>query len=132
MINTLCPCGSHEKFEHCCKPIISGDMLAPTAEHLMRSRYTAFTLGNGDYLMKSWHTDYRNPKEKKEIEQWAKSVKWIKLEIVKTEEVGVADNQGYVTFKAFFSECGKIMCIHEKSLFYKEDGEWYYHSGVHF
>lgn len=48
--SNACPCGSTEEFESCCSPYISGNRLAPTAEALMRSRYTAFTLGDLDYI----------------------------------------------------------------------------------
>ncbi len=132
MTITLCPCGSKENFDSCCQPIIEGRIAAPTAERLMRSRYTAFTLGNGEYLMKSWHADHRNLSEQKETEQWAKSVKWMKLQIDAVEAGQADDTEGYVTFQAFFSDKGKVFKIHEKSLFYKVDGEWYYHSGIHF
>ncbi len=132
MDNKLCPCGSQNKYENCCQAIIEGKLAAPTAERLMRSRYTAFTQGNGAYLMKSWHAEHRNLSEQKETEKWAKSVRWIRLEIEKTEAGQENDNVGYVTFKAFYSEKRKIHKIHERSLFYKLNGEWYYHSGEHF
>ena len=55
-----------------------------TAQQLMRSRYSAFVLANGDYLMETHHSSTRPIKEKKAIVKWAKSVQWIKLEIVET------------------------------------------------
>ena len=52
---TPCPCGSGRAFGACCGPALSGERPAPTAEALMRSRYTAFTLRDTAYLLASWH-----------------------------------------------------------------------------
>ena len=41
--SAACPCGG-ASYASCCGPYIAGDALPPTAEALMRSRYTAFTL----------------------------------------------------------------------------------------
>ncbi|MDQ6967588.1 MAG: YchJ family metal-binding protein, partial [Mariprofundaceae bacterium] len=51
-----CPCGSNKPFASCCRPIIANDS-ASTAEQLMRSRYSAFVLGDAEYLLKTWHPD---------------------------------------------------------------------------
>ena len=99
---------------------------AITAEDLMRSRYTAFVLANGDYLMKSHHSKTRPLKEKKDIVTWAKSVKWIALEILHTTKGAKNDTEGTVTFKAFFYEDGIINCIHEHSKFIREHNSWVY------
>ena len=53
----LCPCESGKPFTQCCQPYIEQISDAPTAEALMRSRYTAFVLKNEDYLRYSWHPD---------------------------------------------------------------------------
>ena len=131
-MTTLCPCGSKTSYNSCCEPIISGKKPAATAEKLMRSRYTAFTQANVDYLMRSWHSETRNLEEKNEIAQWAKDVIWLKLEIEQVEAGLENDTQGTVTFKAYFEESKSIYKIHEKSIFYKENGLWVYHSGTHY
>ncbi|WP_236778410.1 YchJ family protein [Pseudalgibacter alginicilyticus] len=99
---------------------------AVTAEQLMRSRYSAFVLANGDYLMQSHHSSTRPIKEKKDIVKWAKSVEWIKLEILETSKGYETDSDGTVTFNAYFYKHGKIRVIHEKSIFIKEDNHWTY------
>ena len=97
----------------------------------MRSRYTAFTQANVDYLMSSHSVKTRLSKERKNIERWAKSVVWIRLTILNTE-AGEANNEtGNVEFKAFYLENGKPDQIHEKSLFRRENGKWMYVSGIH-
>ncbi|WP_354667418.1 YchJ family protein [Pseudotamlana agarivorans] len=99
---------------------------AKTAEQLMRSRYSAFVLAKGDYLVESHHSKTRTPKEKKSIEKWAKSVQWIKLEVLETTKGQIEDTEGTVTFNAYFFENGKVDVIHEKSAFVKENSLWKY------
>jgi SEC-C motif-containing protein len=99
---------------------------AKTAEDLMRSRYTAFTMANGDYLIESHHKTTQKPKDKKSIIKWAKSVKWLKLEVLYTERGGENENEGIVEFKAVFLEGLRPNSIEEKSRFLKEDGVWFY------
>jgi len=125
-----CFCGSLKEFTECCSPIISGARKAVTAEELMRSRYSAFTLANGDYLMKSHHSKTRNPKDKKNIESWAKSVSWVKLEILNYTKGQKTDDFGTVEFKAFYFERGQMGVIHENSTFHRENGIWFYYGMV--
>ncbi|MCX7551409.1 YchJ family protein [Xanthomarina sp. F2636L] len=97
-----------------------------TAEQLMRSRYSAFVLANGDYLMQTHHKSTRPIAEKEAIVKWAKSVKWIKLEVLKTTKGLKNDEEGTVIFNAYFNENGTNNNIHEKSAFIKENNTWYY------
>lgn len=127
-----CPCGSCLAYSSCCEPIISGEKDATTAKALMRSRYTAFTLANVDYLMHSHSAKTRPIQERKSIEKWAKSVIWMGLTIFDTQAGEPSDEVGYVEFKALYLENGKPQQIHEKSLFQRENGKWVYVSGVHF
>lgn len=127
-----CPCSSGNSFADCCEPIISGRKEALTALELMRSRYTAFTVANVDYLLRSHAVKTRPVKDRKNIERWAKSVKWMGLSILQIEAGDTTDETGYVEFKATFLENGQPGQIHEKSLFQRENGKWVYVSGVHF
>ena len=54
-----CPCLSGLQYGECCGPFHSGDAFAPTAERLMRSRYSAFAVGDADYLLATWHPTTR-------------------------------------------------------------------------
>ena len=131
-MQNLCPCGSGQVFANCCEAIISGKKDALTAQELMRSRYTAFTQANIDYLMRSHSVKTRPVKERKSIEKWAKSVVWMGLTIIQTQAGEASDELGYVEFKALYLENGKPQQIHEKSLFQRENGKWVYVSGEHF
>jgi len=121
-----CPCGRNKVYEACCG-LVHQDMInAITAEDLMRSRYVAFTKGDGDYLMQSHHSSTRPVSEKEEIEKWSKSVKWKGLEVVNSTKGLVSDDEGTVEFKAHFKERGVKRVIHENSKFIREYGYWMY------
>ncbi|WP_282142839.1 YchJ family protein [Cellulophaga baltica] len=121
-----CPCGSNQAYSNCCEIAHQQLSAVETAEQLMRSRYTAFTLADGDYLMKSHHSSTRPVKEKKAIEKWAKSVNWIRLEIITSAKGKASDTEGTVTFNAYYFDQGAVEVIHEKSAFVKEEGNWMY------
>jgi SEC-C motif-containing protein len=125
-----CACGSGMFYDNCCLLIHQNISNASTAEQLMRSRYTAFTMAMGDYLMDSHHSSTRTISEKNEIESWAKSVEWDRLEILNTTNGNIKDIKGTVEFKAhFYSNKRNIKvaeCIHENSKFIKEDTLWMY------
>src|SRR4051812_38126139 len=53
-----CPCGSTLEYSLCCGRYHAGEA-APTAEALMRSRYTAFVMQNEQYLLDTWHSSKR-------------------------------------------------------------------------
>ena len=127
MKNVECPCGRNNSYQHCCGLIHKGINEAETAEDLMRSRYVAFVRGNGEYLQKSHHPKTRpTKKEAIEIEEWAKSVDWIKLEVLNSTKGASTDIEGTVEFKAYFYEDSRVSIIHENSYFEKELGFWRY------
>jgi len=130
MINS-CPCKSSLLYSVCCQRFIEGKEIAPTAEKLMRSRYTAFTQANADYLMNTHHSSTRPLKEKKQIKKWAASVQWLGLQILRTQAGLETVTEGMVEFKAIYQESGKLSYIHEVSEFIKEEGKWYYVKGKH-
>lgn len=90
----------------------------------MRSRYSAYVMADVDYLMATTHISKRAHLSKKELEQWAKTNRWQRLEIVKADTFTVE-------FKAYFQDkSGKKQVHHEKSTFVFENDSWYYVDGV--
>ena len=77
-----CPCGLQSPYADCCGLLIRGTGYADTAEDLMRSRYTAYTLRNWDYLIQTTHSSERSEKSRKTFEKWGKAVEWLKLEVL--------------------------------------------------
>lgn len=119
-----CPCGSGQAYRDCCQPYHLKEKVAPTAEALMRSRYTAFVVLNGDYLYETTHAGKRKGNSKDAYLKSAKNTKWLKLEIV-------TSTYNTVEFKAFYlnNKFGTEV-LHEKSNFKLENGKWYYIDGV--
>lgn len=123
---TSCYCGNNIIYKNFCGIAHADVKKVTTAEQLMRSRYSAFVLANGNYLINSHHSTTRPIKEKKSIVKWAKSVQWIHLDILEKTNGLIHDQEGTVTFKAYYYENGTIQIIHEQSLFKKEKGIWMY------
>lgn len=117
-----CPCGSNKPYANCCQPLHNGEP-APSAERLMRSRYSAYVLGLDDYLQKSWHTSTRPSRVRLFDHQW------IGLKIVRTEAGQAGDEDGVVEFIAKYKVNGKAHKLQETSRFVKEDGHWFYVDG---
>ena len=129
-VETNCPCGRKKPYAECCGIAHRNIANVKTAEDLMRSRYTAFTQANGDYLMLSHHTTTRELDRKQEIADWAWSVEWLRLEIISAFDGGSEDEEGTVEFRAHFKENGKEKYLYETSRFLKERGKWKYHGIV--
>ncbi len=121
-----CPCESGKTFKTCCEPLIAGTKDAETAEELMRSRYTAYTQVEMDYIEKTHDPKTRDQTDMDSNRKWAESTKWIGLEILETQQGGAEDEVGSVTFTAKFETDERIQEHHERSLFRKEHGKWYF------
>ena len=123
-----CPCGSGEHFGGCCAPVLRGEP-APTAERLMRSRYTAFAVGDADHLIASWH-----PRTRPDDVTIDPDVHWTGLRIDDIEAGGEADAEGVVEFTATWVEgAGRDAvtgALHERSRFARRAGRWWYIDGV--
>lgn len=127
----ICPCSSGTKYADCCQIFLKGST-AVTAEQLMRSRYTAYTLADAEYLYKTSHNTIKSGFNKHDIITWSKENTWQKLEVIDTKNGGIYDTQGIVGFKAYFADSqGVSQVLHEISTFEKIDGHWYYKSGIH-
>lgn len=127
---TDCPCGSARPLDDCCGPFLAGDALPPTAEALMRSRYTAFATGKIDYLGETLTPDTQHEFDRAHTQQWADNSEWTGLDVVSTEDGGPADSTGWVEFVARFRMNDEDHAHHESGYFVKEEGRWYYKSGI--
>jgi SEC-C motif-containing protein len=127
-----CPCGNNKSYQDCCEPLINGTKRAETAEQLMRSRYTAYTLAKINYIMKTHHSSSRPLKERNKMLKSMNTTEWLGLVIVKTKAGQAKDSSGEVEFRAIFLEDEQTQVIHENSLFERENGQWVYVSGTHY
>ena len=118
-----CPCGSPSAYAECCGALHAGST-APTAEALMRSRYSAYVLALAPYLLDTWHASTRPARL--DLAGDEKS-QWLGLEI-KRHEATEAD-KAIVEFVARYKTAGRAHRLHETSRFVREAGRWYYIDG---
>ncbi len=124
-----CYCQSGKPFAECCEPCIKGTTPAPTAEALMRSRYTAYVLEDIPYLSRTLHSKERDDFDEAGAAKWARDADWQGLEIVRTEQGGIDDSSGLVEFKVTYKRHGSPLTHHELAEFRKADGTWYFFDG---
>ncbi|RIJ70146.1 hypothetical protein D1871_20090 [Nakamurella silvestris] len=119
--NGLCPCGTGDAYAVCCGRYHLDEVVPPTAEKLMRSRYSAFALEDGDYLLRTWHPDTR-PFEL-ELDT---AIHWTGLEILGSTRGTMFDTEGTVEFRASYRSPEGAGSQQELSNFVREGGRWYY------
>src|SRR6185369_4104816 len=97
-----------------------------TAEALMRSRYTAFTLADVDYVESTTEPASRETFDRDGTLEWAKNSEWMGLEIVSTDKGQEKDKAGQVEFIARYKYEDADRVHHERSEFKKHDGQWFF------
>ena len=120
-----CPCGSGEARGACCGPYLDGKAVAPTAEALMRSRYSAFVEERRDYLLRTWAEETRPV-----VLEFDPGQRWLGLNVRATSAGGVADAVGEVEFVARSRVHGRGLRLHERSRFRRSNGQWVYVDGT--
>lgn len=131
-----CPCGG-AAFAQCCGPLIAGDAVAPTAAALMRSRYTAYTLGLESYLRATWHASTRPALP---IVEQNERLQWLGLEVKsdlrlrqRKAKLSEEPDSDSVEFVARYKVNGRAHRLHEVSRFVREIdagvARWYYLDG---
>ena len=129
-VNTSCPCGSEKKYKKCCKLFHDGKT-PNTALELMKSRYSAYAVGDSKYIMKTTHKNNNDftPDSKlweENINGFIKDTQFKSLEIIEfIDGLEIA----FVTFKANIDINNNDSSFTEKSKFVKQDNKWVYLSG---
>ena len=126
----LCPCGRVDAkkrptaYADCCGRFVDhfSTTPAPDAEHLMRSRYSAFVLERADYLLATWH-----PSTRPASLDFDEATKWLGLEVREHKPTGA--DTAEVEFVARYRVQGRAVRLHERSRFVREDGRWFYVDG---
>ncbi len=116
-----CPCGRTETYGDCCAPFHQGRATAPTAERLMRSRYSAFVVGDTGYLLRTWH-----PTTRPGSLELDPDLRWSGLDILGTTGGSAFHTEGTVEFRAHFTLHGHADSQYEHSRFVRESGQWVY------
>ncbi len=115
-----CICGNDLPFEKCCGRFVNEGELPLKAVELMRSRYSAYVLKNGEYLYTTCSKALQDPEDIELIK--AHKIEWIGLKILDERE-------DEVTFMAYYKEGGKIEVMKERSFFIREEGRLKYDRG---
>jgi SEC-C motif domain protein len=110
-----CPCGSPLPYAACCGRLHAGTP-APSAEALMRARYSAFAVGDTGYLLATWH-----PSSRPRRLDLDPGTRWLRLEVLHARG-GLLDVEGEVAFRAH-SSAGVVA---ETSRFVRDAGGWAY------
>jgi SEC-C motif-containing protein len=122
--NGPCPCGLPAPYGECCGAFHTGRAAAPTAERLMRSRYSAFAAGDTGYLLRSWSARTRPTTLQLDPE-----VRWTRLDVLGSTGGTAFHTEGTVEFRAHYRLAGGAGSAgeqHENSAFVREDVRWVY------
>ncbi len=142
-----CPCGSGALYAACCGRWHAGPLhlQAPSAEALMRSRYSAYVRGLTAYLLDTWHTSTRpsslgkesgaaeptdadtSPRTDHRVPLLTPSTQWLGLQVKQHRSTG--PHRAEVEFVARSKWGGRAHRLHENSRFVFEAGRWYYVDG---
>lgn len=120
-----CPCGG-ERYDRCCGPFHAGAP-APDAARLMRSRYSAYVMELGDYLLATWHPTHR-PAQLDLDDPPGQRTTWLGLD-VKSHRTTGPDTAEVEFIARYRIGGGKAVRMHERSRFVREDGRWLYLDG---
>ena len=120
-----CPCGTGLSYAECCGRLHDRTATAGTAEQLMRSRYSAFVLGDAGYLLDTWH-----PSTRPRTLDLGDDVRWTGLEVLATTDGSLLAAEGTVEFRASYVRDRRPGAQHENSRFVRDGGRWHYLDGV--
>lgn len=117
-----CPCGSGIALDDCCGKWHQGQP-APSAERLMRSRYSAYTLGLIDYLVATTLPAQQAALDRDSMRAWSLGSTWLGLEVEGSELI---DTHAFVTFTARWHDGDGEHRHRERSAFVQQAGRWYF------
>ena len=123
-----CVCGSGREENECCALYLAGQP-APTAEALLRSRYTAYVKGNLDYLERTCSAEALKEFDRLDVERFVEKAVWRGLDIKRTEDGGQGDQTGIVECLFYCDYDGDKLVQHEIAHFIRsEAGAWLFNN----
>jgi SEC-C motif-containing protein len=125
MSDTSCPCGSGQLLGLCCGRYHAGTP-PPSAEALMRSRYSAYALGLVDYLVLSTLPAQQDGLDHDAIRAWSLGSSWLGLDVEQAELIEGEPQHAYVTFTAHWRDTTGEHSHRERSAFVRNKGSWYF------
>jgi SEC-C motif domain protein len=86
----------------------------------MRSRYSAYAVGDQDYIWRTWH-----PRTRPAAVAPDSGLTWTGLQIIDTVGGGPEDKTGEVEFRAHYRDGGCAASLHERSRFAVRARRWF-------
>lgn len=124
-MSPTCPCGSGHFLAECCARYHNGS-LPDSAEHLMRSRYSAYALGLIDYLVSSTLPVQQAQLDRAAISAWSSQSQWLGLEVQNHQLVSGQPAHAWVSFIARWQDQDGEQAQHERSAFVQVQQRWYF------
>lgn len=132
---TPCPCGLPQPYPACCGRWLDTPTPADTPEALMRSRFTAYALGNTAYLVQTTHRAH--PQYQKHTATWQRQLahycqttQFSNLQVLGSGWLNDAHTDAWVHFRATLTLNGQASVLEEKSRFLRLGKRWLYHSAM--
>lgn len=122
---TLCPCGNPKLLADCCGRLHDGTA-ASSAGELMRSRYSAYTLGLIDYLVATTLPAQQAALDREGIGAWSQQSQWLGLSVEEERELPGNPPHAQVTFTARWRDAHGEQAHQEQSAFVQANGRWYF------
>ncbi|WP_120993376.1 YchJ family protein [Stutzerimonas urumqiensis] len=120
-----CPCGSGDSLSQCCGRYHAGTP-APSAQTLMRSRYSAYVLGKIDYLKATTLPVQQNALDTEAMLRWSLDSTWLGLDVHEDAVLGGKPEHALVRFTARWHDATGEHAHEERSAFVQRDGRWYF------
>ena len=124
LLQSPCPCGTGRSYDVCCGRLHRGAATAETAEELMRSRYSAYAVGDEDHLFRTWH-----PRTRPADLSLDPATRWTGLRVLDTVDGGAQDPTGLVAFEASWARGEQAGSVRERSRFERRADRWVYVDG---
>jgi len=124
-LSGACPCGLSATYDDCCGRLHRGQARAATPEQLMRSRFSAYAVGDEPYLLRTWH-----PTTRPATVGLDPAVRWLSLEVLDSTDGGPFGGEGIVEFRARYTRGGRLDELRERSRFVRHDNAWTYVDGI--
>lgn len=124
-MSPTCPCGSGQSLADCCARYHNGS-LPESAEHLMRSRYSAYVLGLIDYLVSSTLPVQQAQLDRASMSAWSSQSHWLGLEVQNHQPLAGKPAHALVSFIAHWQDQDGEQSQHERSAFVQVAQRWYF------
>jgi SEC-C motif-containing protein len=95
----------------------------------MRSRYSAYALGEIDYILNTHDPERAGEVDRKSTEMWSKQSKWLGFELLKSDQGGENDDAGVIEFAARYKLRGVTATHRERATFRRHNGDWVFVDG---